>query len=64
MCDNLRFYLITKYENGSECDSFIVESTIDGLSPYLNCYGDCAKYYEVLSEREVIEHVRKGVCLK
>ncbi len=64
MKETLRFYLITGLDSGREIKPFIIESTIEGLNPYLNVIGDAVRYYEPISERQVIDKVREGVELR
>lgn len=44
-----RRFRITGLDNGYPIKPYIVETDIHGdIDHHLNCYGDCARYYEEL----------------
>jgi len=59
-----KYFLITGLSNGIEIDPYMVETF--GDLPYVIVnppYGDEVRYYEELSEHDVIENMKKGIEL-
>jgi hypothetical protein len=57
----MRYFLITGFENGNPIQPYIVETEADFPQLQSNDFGDSVRYYEPLTERQVIENLKNGI---
>jgi hypothetical protein len=56
-----RVFLVTGLNEGKEIDPYMLET--DGNVPYIDEYGDMARYVDELSEAVVKDNLKNGIPL-
>lgn len=57
----MRYFLITGLDEGNQIQPYIVETEADFPQLQQNNFGDSVRYYEPITEREVIELLKNGI---
>jgi hypothetical protein len=57
----MRYFLITGLDEGNPIQPYMVETETDFPQLQPNNFGDSVRYYEPLTERQVIENLKNGI---